>query len=260
MNDHMEIWTLAALTAFFIKGLCGFANTLVFNSILTFGNNNILVSPTELLLGYPTNLVIAVRERKSIDPKICIPLSILVLAGSIPGVFLLKNVDATMIKILFGIVVVLIGIEMLLRENTGRKDSKIKNGGTDPSAVKRSRSFRILLMLIGILSGILCGLYGIGALLGAYISRVTEDTKAFKGNICVVFFVENTFRIVLYALTGILTIPVLKQAFVLIPFMALGLFAGIKCSRIVPEKIAKKLVVILLIVSGIMLILQNTLL
>ena len=33
----MIYWILATLTAFFIKGLCGFANTLVFTSILSFG-------------------------------------------------------------------------------------------------------------------------------------------------------------------------------------------------------------------------------
>ncbi len=51
----MITWIIATIAAFFIKGLCGFANTLVFNSILAFGNNNINVSPVEVLLGYPTN-------------------------------------------------------------------------------------------------------------------------------------------------------------------------------------------------------------
>lgn len=30
------IWILATLSAFFLKGLCGFANTMVFDSILGF--------------------------------------------------------------------------------------------------------------------------------------------------------------------------------------------------------------------------------
>ena len=33
----MYLWILAAVAAYFIKGLCGFANTLVFTSILSFG-------------------------------------------------------------------------------------------------------------------------------------------------------------------------------------------------------------------------------
>lgn len=36
----MGLWILATLSAFFVKGLCGFANTLVFTSILGFGSSN----------------------------------------------------------------------------------------------------------------------------------------------------------------------------------------------------------------------------
>ena len=53
-----------------------------------------------------------------------------------------------------------------------------------------------MLVLIGIISGLLCGLYGVGALLAAYVSRVAENSHEFKANICVVFVVENTIRII----------------------------------------------------------------
>jgi hypothetical protein len=59
----MAWWMAAAAAAFFVKGLCGFANTLVFTTILSFGNNNIHISPVELLLGYPSNLIIIRKGR-----------------------------------------------------------------------------------------------------------------------------------------------------------------------------------------------------
>ena len=65
----MILWIIAAICAFFVKGLCGFANTLVFTSILSFGVNNSLISPVELLLGYPGNLFLAWKERKKINWK-----------------------------------------------------------------------------------------------------------------------------------------------------------------------------------------------
>ena len=114
-----------------------------------------------------------------------------------------------------------------------------------------------MLIIIGLLSGILCGLYGIGALLGAYISRVSDNTKEFKANICAVFIVENTFRIILYFVTGIMTIEVLKQFFILVPFMLIGLFIGIKCSNVMDDKMAKKIVIVMLIISGAALIVNN---
>lgn len=109
----MYLWMLAAVVAYFIKGLCGFANTLVFTAILSFGSVNANISPIDLLLGYPANVILTWKNRKNLDPKVYIPLAVLVLAGSIPGAFLLKNVDARAIKLVFGVVVVALGAEML---------------------------------------------------------------------------------------------------------------------------------------------------
>ena len=48
----MTMWVIATFVAFFVKGVCGFANTLVFTSILSYGTANANISPTELLIGY----------------------------------------------------------------------------------------------------------------------------------------------------------------------------------------------------------------
>jgi uncharacterized membrane protein YfcA len=237
----MWLWIVATLAAFFVKGLCGFANTLVFTSILGFGANNVAISPVELLLGYPTNLILTWRNRKNLDKYVFIPLSVLVLLGSIPGAFLLKNVDARYIKIVFGIIVVLLGIEMYIRE--------IK-----PKPMKESR---LMLGVIGILSGVLCGLFGVGALLAAYVGRVTKTSDEFKANISAVFIVENTFRIILYSVLGIISFASIKQVLILMPFVLAGLFAGIMSGKILDERIVKRLVIILLVISGLALVFMN---
>lgn len=234
-------WIIATICAFFVKGLCGFANTLVFTTILSFGNNNINISPVELLLGYPTNVILAWKERKSIKWSICLPLAAMVIIGSIPGVLFLKNVDTGMIKILFGIVIVAVALEMLLRE-------------LRPGKGKQSK---IVLTIIGLLSGVLCGLYGIGALLGAYVNRVTDDSRAFKANICVVFFVENTFRMILYSTWGIITFDILWQALILLPFVLIGLVLGMLSSKVLNEKIVKRIVIVMLMISGVALIINS---
>ncbi len=103
----------------------------------------------------------------------------------------------------------------------------------------------------------LCGLYGVGALLGAYLSRVTDDSHAFKGNISVVFFIENTFRIILYICWGIITLDAAKQAVMLLPFMLGGLGLGIFAGTRIPERTVKRLVIVLLMISGAVLIWQS---
>ncbi len=227
----------AAVCAYFVKGLCGFANTLVFSTILSFSTNNVNISPVELVLGLPSNIMISYKERKSVQWKVCLPLAGLVLLGDIPGILLLKNTNTQVIKGIFGFVIIAIGVEMLLREYIGK-----------------TKKSQLLLITIGILSGILCGLYGIGALLAAYMGRVTDNSSSFKGNLCIVFLIDNLFRLVMYGVTSIITLATLKQSVILFPFMALGLFLGMKGSSFLDEKKIKKLVIIMLILSGVSLI------
>lgn len=237
----MLLWIIATLVAFFIKGLCGFANTLVFTSVLGFGEANVNISPVELVLGLPTNLILTWKNRKQLKASVWIPLALLVLGGSIPGAILLKNIDTQILKIIFGGAVVIIGIEMLLREY---QSSKVKES-------------KIVLGLIGIISGLLCGLFGIGALMAAYVGRVTDTTSEFKANISAVFIAENTVRIILYSMIGVITADTLKRSVILIPIMFIGLFLGMKSAQILDEKVIKKIVIVLLIISGIVLIINN---
>ena len=237
----MWIWILATLVAFYIKGLCGFANTLIFDSILGFSVNNVNISPVELLLSYPSNMIMTWKNRQELKRSIYIPLTILVIAGSIPGIFLLKYVNARYIKLFFGVVVVLIGIEMLLREYGKMKTQESK----------------VLMIVIGILSGVLCGLFGVGVVLAAYVNRITENSTSFKANLSAVFIFENTFRIILYSVLGVITLSSLKMSLMMVPFMLLGLFAGMKSSTFLDEKVVKKIVIVLLILSGIVLVINN---
>ena len=235
----MWLWILAVLAAYFIKGLCGFANTLVLTTILSFGTDNADISPVDLLLCYPMNGIMTWKNRKKLDRRVCLTLSVLVLAGSIPGAFLLKNLDAHVLKLLFGVVVVFMGLETLWRKKGTMRSSKIVMG------------------IIGVAAGLLCGLFGVGALLAAYINRVTDDSEAFKANICAVFLVENTFRVILYLCLGLIALSTVKQVLWLLPIAFVGLALGIISSRKLNEKHAKTVMAVLLIVSGLSLIVKN---
>ena len=123
-----------------------------------------------------------------------------------------------------------------------------------PGKMKNSK---IVLAVIGVIAGVLCGLFGVGALLAAYVSRVTDNGSGFKANISMVFLVESTFRIGLYIVLKILTRGIFLQSLALFPFSLLGLWVGMKCSSKMDDRIVKMLIVILLIVSGISLIATN---
>ncbi len=241
VNSAMILWFIAAFTANFVKGVCGFANTLIFTTILSFDAANASISPVDLLLGYPAHLILTWKNRRGLDPEVFLPLAILVLAGSIPGALILRNVDARSIKLVFGVVVIALGIEMLAGK-CGKKSI---------------RSSKLVLAIIGVTAGMLCGLFGVGALLAAYVSRITENDESFKANISAVFIADNTFRIILYKALGLLTLDTLKSFILLIPFALLGLFTGINCCGHMNDRNVRRITTVLLILSGISLVLKN---
>lgn len=233
---------ISTMFAYFIKGITGFGNTLVMNSLFSFAVSNRLTTPVDLLLGIPTNAYIAWRERKNISMKVVIPLSLMLLAGAVPGTFLLKFGSDWMLKSILGIVIVGIALEMLLRKPNEKGNSKINP---------------MFLAVIGILSGILAGLYGIGALLVAYISRTSENKGQFRANICCVFLVDNLFRFFLYLSTGILNKEIFITTLFLLPAVLIGMIIGVKVDSNLKEATVKKSVILLLMISGTILFLKG---
>jgi len=237
------ILAIAIFLAFVVKGITGFANTLVFGSIMSFSTSTVNITPIDLLTSIPSNALIAFKERKNINPKVFIPLSLLVVLGTIPGAILLKNGNVALLKIAFGFAVILIGLETLIRESKARK-------------IKPNK---IVLALIGVASGVLSGLFGVGAFLVAYIGRTTDNQAQFRGNICAVFLVENTFRLILYSINGIINKDILLTGIKVMPVMLVGLGVGIFLSSKISDKLVKKIVILMLMLTGLSLAISNIL-
>ncbi len=237
----MAVMLFAAFAAFFVKGMAGFANTLVFTSVLGFSQQSRLITPVDLLLGIPSNFYLVVRERKQLLPKVVVPLSILVVAGLILGALFLKSGQDALLKVILGLAVTVLGVEMFFRVRSKK--------------VRRQRAW--VLAVIGVFSGVMAGLFGIGAFLVAYISRTTQNQPQLIGNISCVFLVENICRIFLYWGSGLLTVQTVKTALVLLPAMALGLFLGLAAAKRVSETVVQWVVLLLLTLSGVSLVLKN---
>lgn len=232
----MPLWMLAVLVGYFVKGVAGIGNTLVVTSAMSYTRTNAEITPVELLLCVPTNLVVTWVYRRHINWKLAIAPMCMVLAGDVLGVLLLKNVDVTAMKMVFGVVLILLSVEQLWRELRGKPGRK---------------AHPALMLMLGISAGVLCGMFGVGALLAAYLSRVTTDDMTYKGTMSVIFTVENAFRIVAYSVTGLLTTASLINAAMLLPFMGLGLFLGIRLSSRMNARTMRIIIGAMLLISGI---------
>ena len=233
------ISAVAVVLAYLVKGLTGFANTLVFSSIMSFFTSNLNITPIELVLGTPSNYFIAIKERKNFRLRVVAPLTALVVAGCIPGALLLKGGDPDLVKTLFGVGITLVGLETLLADRLKWKPSKI------------------LLAVIGLTAGVMCGMYGIGALLTAYVSKTTKTPGEFRANVCFVFILVDIFRAVLYICTGIFTADIFLTALKLAPFMVIGLTAGTLLAGKLKARVVSDIIMVFMVLSGVSLIVTN---
>lgn len=235
----MIIFIIATLCAFFIKGLCGFGNTPIFNSITALSYDNKNISPIELLVGLPSNFVISIRGRKIINYGLCIRLVIFIFVGAVLGTYFLNTINPKIIKIICGIVIILVALRMIKKE-----DSKLFEN-------------KIFVVITSLFSGLICGLYGIGVFMVPYVKNKSKTNNEFKSNMGFISLFENLLRVVLYVISGILTIETLKIALILIPFSILSLSLGLYVAKFVDENNAKKLAIALLIITGVVLIINN---
>lgn len=229
----------AVMLAYAVKGLTGFGNTLVFSSIMSFFSSNAQISPIEVILGAPSNIFIALRERRGFKPRVAFPLAALMIIGCVPGALFLKSGDPKLVKILFGVAITAVGAESFAADYLKLRPNKIA------------------LAIIGLTAGVMCGMYGIGALLVAYVSRTTSSPAEFRANVCFVFIFVDIFRAALYVATGIFTREIALSALALTPFMVIGLIAGTLLAKKLNAVIVKRAIMALLMLSGISLIITN---
>ena len=233
----------AVLAAYFVKGLSGFANSLVFGSIMNFFTTNLNIVPVDLLLGTPSNLILALHSRREIRWKTALILAAFMTVGTLPGVFLLKNGDDRMLKIVLGILILCLGVEMLTR---------------DRRKAPRERK-RWVTWALAALAGMLMGTFGIGAVMVVCVERLTDNPRAMRGTLCTVFLADNVIRTIMYAATGVLTAEVALTALKLLPMMILGLLGGMTLAGRLPDKTVRRIIIVMLMLMGASLALTNLL-
>ncbi|MBQ9325125.1 MAG: sulfite exporter TauE/SafE family protein [Clostridia bacterium] len=235
----MAVWMLAVWIAYTVKGLAGFGNTLVHTGIMANRLDNAVLTPMDLLLTLPANMGMAYHMRSKLQWRAFLVPSLLMAVFAIPGTWLLKGLDTRVLKGLCGLLIALLGLRMLLvREERC-------------AAHRHTQGLGWLLLM---LSGVISGMFGIGALVIPALHLMGMRTDEIKANASVIFLSDNLVRMVLYLAAGLLTWQNVYQALLLCPAMLLGLGTGIKYARYLREDSAQRLVAAVLMLSGLFLI------
>ena len=220
--------------SFIIKGLVGFGDPLISTPLLSVRLDNKDISPSLLPVSLLLNAFIVFKNRKNFQFDLVASIAFWVLLGIIPGTMLLKVGAPWILKVVLGILIVGLGVEMLTRDSA-----------------KQMKPNAVLKAIMCFLSGITAGLFGINMLFLIYLERSSVDRNAFRANVCFVFLLENVFRTFVYMYSGIFTVFTLQVTAVTIPAAAIGMFIGGVIDRHVEEKNIRKLIIYVFILGGV---------
>jgi len=246
----MDLTFFDSLTQYFVVGAIIFLGQFVYASIgfgsgmvtisllaLLYGDVNLFV-PFYLLLCIPTELVISVKDRDKIEFQQTRRFLIFIFPLLILGGYLLSaSPDQWLVSCLGG-VVVLLALYYLFFED--RFTVNLQRKGMVP--------------LVGMLSGVLGGVYGIsGPPLIFYFKMLKLDKRHFRVALLSIFLVMSLFRLCVYTVLHLYTVTVLVSCAACLPFSLLGLFLGGQAHHRIPELPFKRITSAVMLISGILL-------
>lgn len=177
-------------------------------------------------------IIVTVQNLKYINPKKLGIMLFFMILGMIPGIWLFDRLPTKILMIVYGLIVVAIGVDKLLRKNS--KD------------LKTPYSYIALLM-----SGVMQGMFTSGGpFLALYATTAMKDKKEFRATVSSIWAVLNIYLMWNMFRQGMYTGYVMKLAGMSILPVFAAIWIGNKISHKIKQETFLKLVYVLLIVSG----------
>ncbi len=225
------IITIAAM----IQGVTSFGFSLISVPLLALIMPLELIVPMLVVFSLLLNIIVFSKIQGHINKK---QIAILIIFGliSIPlGIYGLKVVDDTIIKLIVGVIIIISALAMQFGFKVRFKNQNLAYG------------------LTGFLSGILNGASSLsGPPVILMLSNDGLNKDNFRKTLATYFMVLNLFSIPLFLASGLLTETVLINSGKLLPALLIGTFTGIGVGNKIPDVLFKKLTLILIFVMGIL--------
>ncbi len=191
-----------------------------------------------LLVNLPAELWVVRSSWRRISWRGVLVIFIGVAIGIPLGTWWLRWGDASFLLIVLGVFLVAVGgVFLIIRAPRGRR--------VPPLAAAP----------VGILSGILTGLFGTGGPpLILYYQLQGIDKAAFRGNLMAIFLLMTTVRVPSYAVFGLITAPRLWSALAVMPAVVVGALIGNSIHLRIEESTFRRLVSAALLIIGILLL------
>jgi len=191
-----------------------------------------------LLVNLPAELYVVGSSWRQISWRGVFVIFVGVALGIPLGTSLLRWGDARFLLIVLGVFLVAVGAVFLFIKDTRRRQMPRWIAGP-----------------VGVISGVLTGLFGTGGPpLILYYQLQGVDKAAFRGNLMAIFLLMTTVRVPSYAAFGLITAPRMWSALVVLPAVILGAVIGNRIHLRIQESTFRRLVSAALLLIGLLLL------
>ena len=226
---------LIILFSSFIQSITGFGFAVVGAPLLLFFMEPRQVVSLMVFGALIQNLIMTYKTRELADPKVIWPLFAASLLGIIPGVYILKVIDPSYLKLYIGIVILLISLFMA------------------SNCVVTIKREKLVTVLVGIVSGFMGGSTSLsGPPVALFLMNQQQDKVAFRANLVRFFCLGNIATLIVMYYMNTVDTSILKQLRYVIPGILVGIWIGEKAFTKVSPKLFKWLTLSIIFFCGVM--------
>ncbi|AIF49890.1 sulfite exporter TauE/SafE family protein [Pelosinus sp. UFO1] len=213
---------LIVLFSSFIQSITGFGFAVVGTPLLLFFMEPKQVVSLMVFGALILNLMVIYKTRGKSDPKVIWPMFIASLIGIVPGVYILKVVDPSNLKLCIGMLILLVSFFM---------------ASNYVMTIKREK---LATVLVGIVSGFMGGATSLsGPPVALFLMNQQQDKEAFRANLVRYFCLGNIATLLVMYFMETMELGVLRQGLYAIPGVLLGVWVGEKAFAKVSPKLFK---------------------
>lgn len=236
MDTMLLLLIIGIFLGFFIQTIIGFAGALIALPLL------LMAMPLPGAIAYISIFYFisspyyVYKEWENMDKQLLKKLAVSSLVGVVAGILLLIYAKPFLLKKALGIFIIL----FVLNSLRPKKDLQI---GTK------------LKYTFGFLGGFFSGVFSTGGpLYVMVVKNVTPDVRTFRATMFGVLGLVTVVRLPVLAIGGILTWEQFYNSLIVLPFFILAIFLGKKVYLKLNEVLLKKIILLLLGISGILLL------
>ncbi|VBB08247.1 sulfite exporter taue/safe [Lucifera butyrica] len=226
------------LTVFFAamaQSITGFGFAVVGAPLLLLVMEPKQVVSLMLMGAFVLNCMVISQTRGQGDLKMVWLMFLASLFGILPGVYVLKVIDVSVLKLYIGIIIILVSISMF---------------GNYAVPLKRPR---LAILLVGIISGFMGGSTSMsGPPVALFLMNQQQDKQAFRANTVRYFCLCNITTLFIMYYAGTLDANILRHSPYLLSGVVLGVCFGERIFRRMAPQVFRQIAAAVVFLSGVM--------